>query len=73
MQLDFFTNDLEKKYIIDIAGMALWSDGVIENNEAYFLHKLAETISISDDFVKQSILETDHFITKYKSEIPYFN
>jgi hypothetical protein len=73
LQLDFFTNDLEKKYIIDIAGMALWSDGVIENNEAYFLHKLAETISISDDFVKQSILETDHFITKYKSEIPYFN
>ena len=73
LELDFFTNDLEKKYIIDIAGMALWSDGVIENNEAYFLYKLAETISVSDEFVKQSILDTDDFITKYKSEIPYFN
>ena len=65
LELDFFTNDLEKKYIIDIAGMALWSDGVIENNEAYFLYKLAETISVSDEFVKQSILDTDGFITKY--------
>ncbi len=73
LELDFFTNDLEKKYIIDIAGMALWSDGVIENNEAYFLYKLAETISVSDEFVKQSILDTDDFITKYKAEIPYFN
>lgn len=73
LELDFFTNDLEKKYIIDIAGMALWSDGVIENNEAYFLYKLAETISVSDEFVKQSILDTDYFITKYKAEIPYFN
>jgi hypothetical protein len=73
LELDFFTNDLEKKYIIDIAGMALWSDGVIENNEAYFLYKLAETVSVSDEFVKQSILDTDYFITKYKAEIPYFN
>jgi len=73
LELEFFTNDLEKKYIIDIAGMALWSDGVIENNEAYFLYKLAETISVSDEFVKQSILDTDDFITKYKAEIPYFN
>lgn len=73
LQLDFFTTDLEKKYIIDIAGMALWSDGMIENNEAYFLHKLAESVSISDDFVKQSIVDTDCFISKYKTEIPYFN
>ncbi|MFV8379119.1 LETM1-related biofilm-associated protein [Flavobacterium sp. LB3R33] len=73
LQLDYFMNELEQYYLIDIAGMALWSDGKIENNEAYFLHSLAETVSVSDDFVKQSIESTDAFITKHKKEIPYFN
>lgn len=73
LQLDYFTNELEHYYLIDIAGMALWSDGKIENNEAYFLHTLARTVLVSDDFVQQSIKETDAFITKYKKEIPYFN
>jgi hypothetical protein len=73
LELDFFTTELEKKYLIDIAGMALWSDGVIENNEAYFLHTLAQTFSIEDDFVKESISTTDSFIAKHKKEIPYFN
>ena len=73
LQLDYFTNELEQYYLIDIAGMALWSDGKIENNEAYFLHSLAEIVSVSDDFVKQSIDSTDAFITKHKKEIPYFN
>ena len=73
LQLDYFTNELEKKYLIDIAGMALWSDGVIENNEAYFLHQLAETLLITDNFVDQGIENTNAFIIKYKKEIPYFN
>lgn len=73
LQLDYFTNELEKKYLIDIAGMALWSDGVIENNEAYFLHKLAETLGISDSFVNQSIKNTNNFIIEHKKDIPYFN
>jgi len=73
LQLDYFTSELEKFYLIDIAGMALWSDGKIENDEAYFLHSLAETVSVSDDFVKQSIDSTNAFITKHKKEIPYFN
>ena len=73
LQLDYFTHELEHFYFVDIAGMALWSDGKIENNEAYFLHSLAEIISVPDDFVKESILSTDAFIAKYKKDIPYFN
>jgi hypothetical protein len=73
LELDYFTNELEKNYLIDMAGIALWSDGVIEKNEAYFLHKLAELMTISDDFVIESIAKTNQFISKYKDEIPYFN
>lgn len=73
LKLDYFTNDLEKQYLVDMAGMALWSDGIIEKNEAYFLHKLAELMEVPDDFVTESIEKTNEFIIKYKNEIPYFN
>lgn len=73
LQLDYFTHELEHFYFVDIAGMAMWSDGKIENNEAYFLYSLAEIISVPDDFVKESILSTDAFIAKHKKDIPYFN
>ncbi|WP_281337440.1 LETM1-related biofilm-associated protein [Flavobacterium eburneipallidum] len=72
LKLDFFTNELEQSYLIDMAGMALWSDGIIENNEAYFLHKLAELMNVPDVFVTESIDKTNEFITQYKNEIPYF-
>jgi hypothetical protein len=73
LELDFFKNSLEKKYLIDMAGLALWSDGVVENDEAYFLHALASLMGIDDIFVQQSIASTDDFIKKHQKEIPYFN
>lgn len=73
LELNYFTNKLEKYYLIDMAGLALWSDGVIEKDEAYFLHTLAANMSIADSFVVDSIQATDAFITKYKHTIPYFN
>jgi hypothetical protein len=73
LNLKYFTSELEKYYLIDMAGMALWSDGKIENEEAYFLYKLSELLSIPDDFVTESIANTDAFITEHKSKIPYFN
>lgn len=73
LDLSYFNSKLEKFYLIDMAGMALWSDGKIENEEVYFLHKLAEQISVPDDFVTESIKNTDDFITNHKKEIAYFN
>ncbi|WP_409415997.1 LETM1-related biofilm-associated protein [Flavobacterium sp. PS2] len=73
LQLYHFSNELERYYLIDMAGMALWSDGVVENEEAYFLHTLAHILNVSDDFVSESIKSTDAFINEHKKEIPYFN
>lgn len=73
LQLNYFTTDLEKLYLIDMAGMALWSDGIVENNEAYFLHKLADILEVEAVFVIQSIQDSNEFINKYKKDIPYFN
>ena len=73
LKLDYFTNELEKKYLLDIAGMALWSDGELENNESYFLYKLSGMLGLSDIQASESIQRTDEFISKHKQEIPYFN
>ena len=73
IHLDYLTNELEKNYLLDMAGMALWSDAIVENEELYFLHSLASMLSISDDFINDSIKNTNDFIFKYKKDIPYFN
>jgi len=73
LQLHYFESELERFYIIDMACLALWNDGQIEHSEVLFLHELAGLMNISNAFVEECINETDSFITKYKSEIPYFN
>ncbi len=73
LELTYFADKLEKYYLIDIAGLALWSDGVVEKDEAYFLHALANTMEIGDTFVIESIEATNAFISKHKKNIPYFN
>ncbi|MFY7738905.1 MAG: LETM1-related biofilm-associated protein [Flavobacterium sp.] len=73
LPLDYFTNDLEKYYLLDLAGITLWNDGKVENDEVYFLHKLAEQMKISNEFVNESIDATNEFIVFHKKEIQYFN
>lgn len=73
LELDYFENDLEKYYLIDMAGMALWNDENMEKNEASFLYQLADLMGVSKDFVAESIATTDAFISTNKKQIPYFN
>ena len=73
LKLDYFSNDLEKYYFTDLAAMSLWSDGMIEREEAYFLYKLGELMGLDDAFIGESMAETNAFIVHHKSEIPYFN
>lgn len=73
LALDYFTDELEKYYLLDLAGLTLWNDGVVENEEVYFLYKLAEDIGVSDAFVSESVKATNDFISTHKSEIQYFN
>ncbi|WP_298154914.1 LETM1-related biofilm-associated protein [Flavobacterium sp.] len=73
LELDYFTYAPEKYYIIDMAGLAMWSDSIIENSEKQFLLSLASIMNVSPEFVSESILQTDQFIKKNKAQIPYFN
>lgn len=73
IDLSYLENELEKCYVIDLAGISLWSDEKVENEERYFLYKLGEKLGITDHFVLESINFVNRFITQYKAEIPYFN
>jgi hypothetical protein len=73
LDLSYLSNLLEKYYVIDLAGISLWSDEKVENEERYFLFKLGEVLQINDTKVLDSINFINTFIVTYKSEIPYFN
>jgi hypothetical protein len=73
LPLDYFKDDLEKFYLLDMAGLTVWNDGKLDNEESYFLHKVAQILQLSDEITKESIQEITDFITTYKSEIQYFN
>jgi hypothetical protein len=73
LDLSYLTNDLEKFYMVDLAGISLWSDEKVENEERYFLYKLGEKLVVKDLFITESIVFINNFIVKYKNEIPYFN
>lgn len=73
LDLSYLTTDLEKFYMIDLAGISLWSDEKVENEERYFLFKLGEKLTISESFTLESIHFINDFIVKFKKEIPYFN
>jgi hypothetical protein len=73
LDLSFFSNPLEKYYLLDMAGLAMWSDGQMENEEKYFLHKLGEFMQLPDHIAQESIAEVNSFIDLHKKEIAYFN
>ena len=73
IDISVLTSDLERFYLIDLAGISLWSDEKVENEERYFLFKLGEKLNVSEKFILESIHFVNTFISKYKTEIPYFN
>jgi hypothetical protein len=70
---DYFTDPLAQYYLLDMAGLALWSDSQLDNEERFFLFQVAHELQLDDVFVESCIADTSYFIAQYKSEIPYFN
>ncbi len=73
LQLDYFTSDFEKFYLIDIAAIALSGDNVIENREESYLTSIAKTMDVSENFVLQSIRDTNSFIENHRKQIAYLH
>ncbi len=73
IDLSSLDDEYEKFYLIDMAGMAMWSDAKMENIEENFLYKLTVALKIPLLFVQKSIRDMDIFLTTNRHQIPYFN
>ncbi len=73
LDLSYLENNLEKYYVIDLAGLSLWSDEKVENEERYFLYTLGKKLDIDEAIILKSIDFINSFISIHKNEIPYFN
>lgn len=72
MELDYFTAKPEKNYLLDMAGMAIWSDGKAQKTEIEFLYNLAGQLGISDNIAAESIASFDVFVKRNRKEMPFF-
>jgi hypothetical protein len=72
VEVEYFRSDLEKFYLMDIAGMAIWTDGMADESEIGFLYSLATRLGIDDETAAESIASFDVFIRLNKKDIPYF-
>lgn len=62
---------LEKNYLLDMAAMAIWSDGMAEQEEIDFLYRLAAKLNLPEEAAAESLASFDVFIKKNKKNIPY--
>ncbi|WP_294822241.1 LETM1-related biofilm-associated protein [uncultured Flavobacterium sp.] len=73
LELGYFQSKSEKNYLLDMAGMAIWTDGAAEQGEIDFLYRLAGELGLDDEIAAESIASFDVFIRKNRKNIPYFN
>lgn len=69
---DYFNTYLEKAYLLDMAVMAIWKEGSVENADLEFVYRLAEWLGIDEEATADSIAAFDVFIKLHKKDIAYF-
>lgn len=70
---DYFESKSEKNYLLDVAAMAIWSDGTAQASEIAFLHQLNHRLGLRTEAADESMQSYGDFVQKYRKYIPYFN
>ncbi|MFL9843748.1 LETM1-related biofilm-associated protein [Flavobacterium rhizosphaerae] len=70
--LDYFTQNTEKLYLLDMAGMAIWSDVEAQHAENNFIYTLASRLGLSEAQATESIASFAVFLKIHRHKIPYF-
>lgn len=73
LNLDSLQTNLEKYYLLDLAAMAIWTDRIMDAKESEFLHELGDLLALDQNYIMESLLTLDSFITANKKDIPFFN
>lgn len=73
VDLDTYTDELEKRYILDLTSLAVWNDKEIDLGEQDFMRALGAELAISNRWVQESLDSVLRFVTDHKDEISFFN
>lgn len=69
-QLDFKRYDeIEKKYFLDLACLAVWDDNILEHNESDFIFTLGKNMKLDRALVERSLSQVTYFYNSYKNQI----
>ena len=60
---------LLKKYFLEIAILTIWADKKVDEEELAFLHRLAQTLSFSDDDLENSMLAIEGFVLEHWKDL----
>ncbi|KOS06267.1 hypothetical protein AM493_09660 [Flavobacterium akiainvivens] len=72
VDFEYFESKSEKNYLLDMAAMAIWSDGRAQQSEIDFMYTLNGYLGLSDEAAAESMASYDVFIKLNKKSIPYF-
>jgi len=69
---EYFESKSERNYLLDMAAMAIWSDGMAQQTEIDFLFKLSDRLGLTDEAAAESMASYDVFLRINRKNIPYF-
>lgn len=67
--IKFINTTQEKHYVLDLACMATWTDGVIDSSERHFINQLGTDLNISSEIINSSIKSINTFYSTHKEKI----
>ncbi|WP_025740077.1 LETM1-related biofilm-associated protein [Aquimarina pacifica] len=73
IELDPYTDEIEKKYIMDLTSLAVWNDQKMDKGEQSFMSALGTELQLSDFVIKESIDLVRIFIKEHRDDISFFN
>lgn len=73
IELDPYTDEIEKKYILDLTSLAVWNDKEVDTGEQSFMLALGTELELPHTAIAESVDLVQSFINQHKEDISFFN
>ena len=73
MSFKGFESQWERRYIMDLASLAVWEDNKVEKQENTFLVQLSQLLELKRETCDDAILSAHAFISAHRADISYLN
>ena len=73
LPLDGFTKMLEKRYLFDLAALAIWDDAKLDKREFHFLKELGRELKLPETVITDSTAFVHQFIETNRGHISFLN